>query len=313
VSMVRRYVFAFVAVCLAFAGGVALGNGPLQGTTAAINDGASVAHANSRLSEQIAALRQDQAFSQALGKAAAPALLAGTLKDTSVAIFVLPGVAKTTVAGVSRAVAAAGGETVITGHLRPTLVDPGKKTYVDSVATNSLRGLKDLGSSATLPTYGRIGILLARAYTGSENRLSVDDEATHIDAQLQGAKLVSLHDPLHRRASAVIVLAAGGHGGGNAVYAVHQIESQVVDGLATDCDGLLLGAPASASAPGGLIDAVTTSPDMTNAIATLNVVDTPAGQTAAVASLVAALDGQPGTFGMKNGVPALPPPLAAAG
>jgi hypothetical protein len=308
--MLRRYVFAFLAVCLAFAAGIALGNGPLQGTTK-VHDNVSLANTNSRLNDQIHALRQDQAFSQALGGAAGPALLAGTLKNTSVALFVLPGVATATVSGVSEAVAAAGGEIVIRGHLTKTLVDPTKKTYVDSVATNSLHGHKDLSSSAALPTYRRIGALLARAYTGSRNGLAVDDEATRIDAQLQGAKLVSLHDSLERRANAVIVLATGAHGGGNPVYAVHQIESQVVDSLATDSDGLLLGGPASASAPGGLIDTVTTTKDMTNAIATLNVVDTPAGQTAAVAALAAAIDGQPGDFGMDGDVAVLPPALAA--
>jgi copper transport outer membrane protein MctB len=309
-TMLRRYVFAFVAVCLAFAGGVALGNGPLQGS-AKVHDDVSLTHANARLSDRIATLRQDQVFSQALGKAAGPALLAGQLKNTSVALFVLPGVTKTTVLGVSQAVAAAGGEIVISGHLSPMLVDPGKKTYVDSVATNSLHGLKDLDSSAALPTYRRIGILLARAYTGSRDKLAVDDEASRIDAQLQGAKLVSLHDPLQRRASAVIVLAAGDHGEGDDIYAQHQIESQVVDALATDCDGLLLAAPAPASQPGGLIDTVSASSEMTNAIATLNVVDTPAGQTASVAALVAVIDGQPGDFGMLGDVPVLPPTLAA--
>ncbi len=307
-TSLRRYVFAFLAVCLAFAGGIALGNGPLQGTTP-VKDDVSLGNVNSRLSDQVEALRQDQAFSQALGSAAGPTLLAGQLKNTSVALFVLPGVTKATVSGVSRAVDSAGGEIVISGHLSPTLVDPAKKTYVDSVATNSLAGLKDLKSSATLPAYRRIGVLLARAYTGNGDTLAVDDEATGIDAQLQGAKLVSLHGPLQRRASAVIVLASGAHGSNDAVYAVHQIESQVVDALATDCDGLLLGAPTSASQPGGLIHTVTSSKDMVNAIATLNVVDTPAGQTAAVPALVAVVNGQPGDFGMDGDVPVLPPAL----
>ncbi len=308
--MLRRYLFAFVAVCLAFAGGVALGNGPLQGNTPVRNDAAALTAANARLADQVAALRQDQKFSQALGQAAGPAVLADTLQNTSVAVIVLPGVAATTVSGVSRAITAAGGEIVISGHLTPTLIDPGKKTYVDSVATNSLKGLHDLGSSATLPTYRRIGILLARAYTGSRDRLLVDAEATRIDAQLQGAKLVTLREPLQRRASAVVVLAAGDHGASDGVYAAHQIESQIVDAFATDCDGLLLATPASASMPGGLIATVTDSAEMTNAITTLNVVDTAAGQTAAPAALAAGLDGQPGTFGVVGGVPVLPPALA---
>lgn len=309
-TMVRRYVFVFVAVCLAFAGGVALGNGPLQGKTPVSHD-VALSAANSRLADRLAALRDDQAFTQALGEAAGPALVAGRLKNTSVAIFALPGVSAATLTGVTQAVSAAGGEIVITGHLGPALVDPGKKTYVDSVATNSLHGLRDLAPSAAVSTYRRIGALIARAYTGTAGALAVDEEATRLDAQLQGAKLVSLRDTLTRRASAVIVLAPGDHGDANAVYAEHQIESQVVDAVAGACDGLLLAGPAPASLPGGLIDTVASSTDLANAIATLNVVDTAAGQTAAVAALAAAVAGQPGGFGMANGVPALPPGLAA--
>jgi len=308
--MLRRYAFAFVAVCLAFAAGIALGNGPLQ-KSAKVHDDVSLANANSRLVDRLGALRQEQAFSQAVGASAGGTLLAGALKNTSVALFVLPGVTPATVTGMRAEVTAAGGEIVIDAKLSATLVDPGRKTYVDSVATNSLRGLKDLHESAALPTYRRVGALLARAYTGSRDRLVVDDEATRIDAQLQGAKLVSLSGPLDRRASAVIVLASGVHGGSDAVYAVHQIESQVIDALATDCDGLLLGAPVLASQPGGLLDTVVNTTGMTNAISTINTVNTPSGQVAAIGALGAVIDGQPGNFGMDGPVAVLPPPLAA--
>lgn len=309
-TMVRRYVFAFVAVCLAFAGGVAIGNGPLRGKTPVSHD-VALSATNSRLADQLAALREQQVFTQALGNAAGPALVAGLLKNTSVALFVLPGVAPATVTGVARSVTAAGGEIVVSGHLERTLVDPGKKTYVDSVATNSLHGLRDMAPSAALSTYRRIGALIARAYTGTAGALAVDNEANRIDAQLQGAKLVSLRTPLERRASAVIVLAPGDHGDQNVVYAAHQIESQVVDSLAGASDGLLLAGPASASLPGGLIDTVATSTEVVNAVTTLNVADTAAGQTVAVAALAAAVTGQPGAYGMANGVPALPPGLTA--
>jgi hypothetical protein len=308
-TMVRRYVFAFVAVCLAFAGGVALGNGPLQGDTPVSSDTTYV-QANATLKDRLASLQADQTFTRALDDAAGPALVAGTLKNTSVAILVLPGVAGATVSDVTAAVTAAGGEIVISGHLTQTLVDPGKKTYVDSVATNSLHGLKDLGSAASLSTYQRIGALFARAYTGSGSSLAVDEEATRIDAQLQGAKLLTLRTALERRANAVVVLGPGDHGDSDSVYAVHQIESQIVTMLAGGCDGLLLAGPTTASLPGGLIDTVTSSSGGT-AIATLNVVDTAAGRTVAVAALADALTGQPGTYGMANGIPALPPSLSS--
>lgn len=308
----RRYVFALLAVCVAFAAGIALGNGPLQGGSTT-HDSVSLSDANARLSGEVSALKADQAFSQALGKAAGPALLKGQLTNTSIAIFVLPGVPKTTVSRVGVAVAAAGGQLVLTAHLSAELVDPAKKTYVDSVATNAARGLKDLASVSSESAYGRIGALIARAYTGSSAALAVDDEASHLDAQLQGAKIVALSDPLTRRASAVIVLGPADHGAAEAVYAGHQIEMQVVNALAGRADGTLLAGPISSSEPGGLIRTVNSSKAMTNAVATLNVVDTAAGQTVAVGALAAAIDGQPGAFGMNGSDAVLPPAFTTAG
>lgn len=311
-TALRRYVFAIVAVCVAIAAGIALGNGPLQGTTP-VNHGVSLSQANSRLRDQVLALRQNQVFSQALAEASGPALLRGELTTVSVAVFVLPGVSRATVTGVTQAITSAGGEIVVSGHFRPILVDPAKKTYVDSVATNSLRGLEDLASSVALTTYAKIGSLIARAYTGPSDALAFDDEATGIDAQLRGARLLTLHAEPARRASAIVVLAPGDHGGTNAVYAAHQIELQLVDALAADGDGVLVAAPAESSQPGGLIAAINDAGTMKNAVATLNVVDTTAGQTASVAALSAAVAGQPGAFGMKGSVPVLPPALAPAG
>ena len=305
-TALRRSIFAIVAVCAAFAAGIALGNGPLQGSSTS-NDSVSLSHANATLGDQIVALRQDKAFSEALGKVAGPTLLHGQLANTAVGIFVLPGVRPATVAGVSAAVKDAGGELAVVAHLSPTLVDPGKKTYVDSVASNSLKGVKDLPSADGLPTYSRIGALIARAYTGTSNALAVDNEATQIDAQLQGAKLVSLAGPLQRRASAVVVLSAGDHGNADSVYAAHQIDLQVINALAAQSDAVLVAAPATASQPGGLIYEVNDSSTGTNAITTLDVVGTAPGQIAAAGALAAAVSGQPGAYGMKGDVPALPP------
>ncbi|MDX6309801.1 MAG: hypothetical protein QOI06_2847 [Nocardioidaceae bacterium] len=311
-TTVRRYVFAFVAVCAAFAAGIALGNGPLQGTVSAKGDSVSLAHANARLSDEVVALQQDQAFSLALGRVAGPALLSHQLENTAVGVFVLPGIRTATVTGVTRAVTEAGGEVSVLARISPTLVDPGKKAYVDSVATNSLKGVKDLASAASMPTYGRIGTLFARAYTGTSDSLAVDGEATRIDAQLQGARLVSLRQRLQRRASAVIVLAPGDHGAASSVYAAHQIELQLVDAVAAQCDGVLVAAPATSSDSGGLIFQIATSTAMTNAVSTLNVVGTAPGQIAAVGALAASVAGQPGSYGMKGSVPALPPVFTRA-
>lgn len=310
-TSLRRYIFAFFAVCVAFAAGVALADGPLRGASPS-DQRVSLTAANARLSNQLHALRHVQSFESALGAVSQPALLHGRLTGTSVGIFVLPGVPGSTVTALSKAVAEAGGEVSVLARVSPSLVDPAKKTYVDSVATNSVRGVPALATAADLPTYSRLGALLARAYTGPRSTLAVDDVATRLDAQLRGAKLVTLAAPLQRRASAVLVLADGQHGSTEAVYAAHHIEAQLVDQLARKADGLLLAAPRSASEPGGLITDVLAGTPL-HAVATLNVLGVPSAQVAAVGALAAAVGGQPGSWGMHGDTPAVPPGFASGG
>lgn len=311
-TALRRYLFVVVAVCVAFAAGIALGNGPLQGESG--GDGSvSFAAANAKLGDEVRALRRAEAFDTALGSVSRPALLRGRLAGTSVGLFVLPGVSPGAVKALTTAVVTAGGDVAVVARLSASLVDPGKKTYVDSVATSSLEGAGDLKAAAALSTYPRIGALLARAYTGSSDALAVDDEATRIDAQLRGAKLVSIAEPLQRRASAVVVLTAGDHGTEESVYAAHTIEVQLVDALAHGADGLLVAGPGPASSRGGLISDVHASTAMRTAVATLDVLDLPDGKLAAVAALAAAVNGQPGAWGMRGGAPAVPPGFASGG
>lgn len=309
-SALRRWIAAIVAVCAAFAAGIALGNGPLQGSSTSPRDhSVALADANAHLSQRLANLREQQAFTGALSKAAVPALLRGRLTDTSVGVLVLPGVSAATVTGVTSALATSGAQIVFTAHVSHSLIEPSRKTYVDSVGANAAKGRADLADAAHASTYARIGALFARAYTGTAKSLAVDDEASTLDQQLRGAGLVSLDRPLSRRASAVVVLATAGHGSGTAVYAVHQIELQLVDQLAASCDGVLLAAPQGAAAAGGLIAAATTGSAMTNAIGTLNVAATAAGQSIVPVALADTVAGHPGTFGMRGDVVALPPSL----
>lgn len=305
-TTLRRYLFALVAVCVAFASGIALGNGPLQGSKPA-DESVSLAGANAELADQVSALRRDQAFSRALGSATRLSVLHARLAGTSVGIFVIPGVPRATVTAVRKVVAEAGAEVTVQARLSAELVDPAKKTYVDSVAANSLKGVTDLEHTGS--AYVRIGRLISRAYTGTLDALAVDDEATRIDAQLRGAKLVSLDAPLLRRSNAVIVLTPGEHGNGEAVYAAHSIEVQLLEALAAGCDGVLLAGPAPSSQAGGLIFAVTNSAPMKHAVSTLNVIDSSAGRIAAVGALSAAVTGKPGSYGMLGSVPAVPPGL----
>ena len=131
-----------------------------------------------------------------------------------VALFVLPGVSKATVSGVSRAVASAGGEIVISGHLtRPWSTRPRRRTSTALPPTPCAASRTSRPAPLCRRTDGS-GCCSRGPTRAASSSLGVDDESTRIDAQLQGAKLVSLHDPLQRRANAVVVLASGTHGGG---------------------------------------------------------------------------------------------------
>ena len=75
-------------------------------------------------------------------------------------------------------------------------VDPAKKTYVDTVAEQSLESAPDLEAAAGDETYERIGALVARAYVGHSGSSTFDEEANKIDSELAGAKLVKVAEPL---------------------------------------------------------------------------------------------------------------------
>ena len=240
-----------------------------------------------------------------------PTVLHGLLTSQSVGVVVLPGVPAAAVTSAVDSAKTAGAEVVWTIHLGAAVVDPTRKTYVESVATNTAKGLTDLGVPADAAPYTRLGALLARAYTGPGDSLAVDVEATQIDAQLRGAKVVAISPALSRRAGGVIVLAPGDHGNADSVYALHQIESQLVVELATRADGLVLATPAGGAAPGGLLSTKALGSGR-DAIATFDLVGTSSGAVGTIGALASVLTGRPGAFGVVAGKAVVPPALDAS-
>ena len=161
-TVLRRHLFAILAVCAALAVGIALGAGPLQGDSGAADE-AALQSDNTGLSDRVAQLEQTRVFDDAMTKAASSGLVSGRLSGRTLTLVVLPGVPGATVDGVRTAVQQAGGSTAVTAVVQPDMVDPAKKTYVDSVAANSMKGLKDLGPGAKGETYDQVAALVARA------------------------------------------------------------------------------------------------------------------------------------------------------
>jgi Copper transport outer membrane protein, MctB len=309
VTGIRRSIGLIVAVCVAFAVGIALGNGPLQGAATG-PDPHVLASKNSGLADVIDGLRKAAMFDKALNDAVARRLLRHRLTGRSVAVFVLPGVAGSTVPRYLSALRQAGGSPVVTATISSGFIDPGRKTYVASVAANAAKGLDDLSSGRSPDTYERIGALIGRAYTGHRGRLAFDKEASRLDGQLRGSTLVSLSGTPSRRGSLVLVLAPGAHVRDGFSTASRVISVALIHALTRTSDGVVVAAPPTAAQPGGLLAALTAAPGGSRHRATVDVSGSSAGTVAAVYALAAAASGEGGSYGVLHGRTVMPPGLA---
>ena len=309
-SAVRRAVFPILIALLAFAIGIALGGGPLQ-TEEGGNSTAALKRDNAALKDRATELRSSGAFDEGVNAALAGRLLEGQLAQRSITLVVLPGVSDDTVASTTEALEQANAQVAVVAHLDSDLIDPGKKTYVDSVVTASLKGAPDLEKVSDESTYVRAGALLARAYAGSGSDANIDDEAAKIDSELQGARLVAVDGTPIRRGTFVVVLAPGSHGSDSFTTAQMVISHDLVSALAKASDAVVVASTPTSSSPGGLIAVLNADKTLQGKrLSTVNVVDSAAGRTTLVYALAAAASGAPGSYGIDGGEAVLPPGLA---
>ena len=166
-------------------------------------------------------------------------------------------------------------------------VDPAKKTYVDTVAEQSLETAPDLEAAAGEETYERIGALVARAYVGHSDASTFDEEANKIDSELAGAKLVKVAEPLTRRGTVTVVLAPGSSRQQRRHRCPQHDRRRAGEGAGPQGDGTVLVTPPTGAEPGGLIAASARRPgaQVNCELSTVNVSSGAAAQVAAVLAL----------------------------
>jgi Copper transport outer membrane protein, MctB len=307
--MVRRTVFSILATAVALAVGIALGNGPLQGRS----DRGSLVSDNVSLQRRLADANGAAEYDRSLLTASTAGLIKGRLTDKVVTLVVLPGVRSTTITRTRADLEAAGAQIATTVTIGRGLVEAERKVYVESVATNTFKGVHDLEPGSTADPYQRIGSLLARAYVAKASTGSAfDKESVDIDAQLQGAKLVKTSEDPARRGNFVLVLDTGQHGGAKALEATRVIERAVLAALVEGSDGLVVAAGSGADSTGGLLQSVDADTDTAlGTISTVNVLDAAGGRVTTVLALAAVAAGDTGRrYGIVRGKPALPPGLS---
>jgi hypothetical protein len=313
VDAVRRTVFPILVALLAFAIGIALGGGPLQDEDSG-NNTAALERDNAELRDKATSLRSEAVFDQGVNASLSDRLLAGQLPQRTVTVIVLPGVPEVTVSATQQALEMAGAQVAVLARLDEDLINPGKKTYVDSVVTASMKGVPDLAGKADHSTYSRAGALLARAYAAHGSNTEFDDEAAKIDSELQGAKLVSVEDPPLRRGTFVVVLAPGTHGSDSYTTAQMVISHDLVAALVEGSDATVVASTPTSSSTGGLIAVLTADRGLASErLSTVNVIDSAAGQTAMVFALAAAATSAPGHYGVEGDEAVLPPGLEQPG
>ncbi len=305
----RRVAFSLLAVCVAFAAGLALGNGPLQGS----NDQVDLTGANRSLATQVNDLRQAGAYDDALARATAPGLVKGRLTGRVVTLVVLPGVDPATVGSIRSLVATAGGQVAVTVHVATGLISVGRKVFVDSVGSDSIKGVAGLRRLQKTGTYARIGVLIARAYVAKSSGPSTfDPVASNVSDQLEGAGLVQTDQQPARRGSLVVMLDPGMAGQSSDLEATRVIERSILLALLRRSDGVVVASAARSDAPGGLVAAIITDSRLT-AVSTLDTLPSAAGKVALVYAVAATANGTTdGRYGTVGGRSVLPPGLAPA-
>lgn len=307
-TWLRRHLLAFVAVCIALATGLAVGAGPLQDVNGDLNTTVPEMEQSSEDPPD------DDPFRESVTLAASQVLVDAALQGDFIALVVLPDVDESILDAMTTVIEQAGGELAATVRIDEAYIDPGKKTYVDSVAMSSADGVDELAGIPSSDTYRLIAALLTRAYVAGPAQGAaplLDEVATKIDSELQGAELVTVEgDPL-RRASLVIVMSPGEHGSDDLTVASHVIETKLVTAVATHASATLVATTPAASKPGGLLDVLAEDDALAGLdVSTLNVVNSAAGQVSSIYALLATAGGQAGDFGVVGDEVVLPPGLS---
>jgi hypothetical protein len=285
VITLRHHLLTIVAVFLALAAGIVLGGGPLSDVgptvTAASKDDAPVATADQAQAD----------YTESFVDTLAASVLATRLTDRSVAVVTLPGADEQLVTALATQVGAAGG--TISGRytVGADLVDPGQKSLVDTLGSQLLTQQAEGAVAPEASTYDRIGQLLGLAVSTKEPEGSDTTGKTRAVADaISGAGLLTLPEDAGRRAPLVLLVLGtdADDEGSDAILAglaqglAAQATGVVVVGTTADGTGQLgrlRGSPAAAS------------------VASVDGIDTTAGQVSAVMALGRSLSTPGGSFG----------------
>jgi Copper transport outer membrane protein, MctB len=278
----RQHLTTLVAVFVALAVGIVLGGGLLSDVTEA---------ASGETSAPVEDAAPQAAYTESFTGALAPSLVAGRLADRQVALVTVPGADEQVVTALTERVTAAGGAVSARYDLTETMVGPDQKTLVDTLGSQLMTQQGDaIAPEAT--TYDRIGQLLGLAVsTKTPEGDATTGKGRAILESLTGADLVGAPAEVERRAPLVLVVL----GEEPAVEGGDAILAGIVTGLSRAATGVVVVGDTADGGEGqlGRLRAEPVSAE----VATVDGVETTAGQVTSVIALGRALGTRGGSFG----------------
>ncbi|TQL68734.1 putative membrane-anchored protein [Nocardioides albertanoniae] len=210
-------------------------------------------------------------------------LLAGKLEGSKVAVITMPGADPKSVDALTGNIKAAGGTTTGVLNVRPKLLDPDRKQYVDTLGTQLV---KQLGrGDADQATYQRMGQVIGETYAGARPASSFDQPAKTAAVALLTGDLVTAKGRPSGPADLVLVVLGKDHDDTTAVEGL-------TEGLGASAKGLLVAAKSDSKDLQSLRDH-----DWPGWFGSVDGIETTTGQIAAPLALARQKSQQGGDFG----------------
>ena len=293
----RHHLLTIVAVFLALAAGIVLGGGPLSDVGPAVTSAGTDDDRAAAPTEGGAGADYTDAFVTTL----APPILSQRLADRSVALVTVPGADERVVTALAGQVEAAGGTVTARYDLGADLVDPAQKSLVDTLGSQLLTQQADDAVAADASTYDRIGQLIGLAVASREaDGEDVTRKSRAIADAVSGAGLMRQPDEVSRRAPLVLLVLGedAGDEGSDAIMA------GLAEGIATQATGVVV-AGSIADGGSGQLGRFRADPAAAS-VASVDGVDTVAGQLATIMVLQRSLTTPGGAFGASGADGAAP-------
>jgi len=304
----RYHLVSLIAVFLAVALGIIIGTTALNQPILNDIEGqvAALEQDKRSLEDRTQALQAQLDTTQAFDAAVAPALVEGTLTDSSVLLVVTnEAVTQDDIDEVSTLIGEAGGTVSGQISLQPEYTDPNSEAALQSYVTSGLP------SGITVPEADDagqlVGALLAQVLMTPAGGPAPDGTAaSSVLAGLTALDVLASEGDSVAAADYAIVLTSGGFTGDDAAERNATLV-ELVSALDAASSGAVVAGDAASTGETGLIGVLRADPTLSAAVSTVDNVGTAAGRISTVLALGGEAEGTSGRYGTGEDTQPVPP------